>query len=129
MANTGSQISRSATHKPPVGAVSRPGTRPISVPRELTLTSGHAPGSRVELHLAYRPDALALEICNDAALRAVPVLVACGDRAAAGGGGHGLVGMRERATMLGGSLEAGPTADGGFRVTAVLPVSPPEEAP
>jgi signal transduction histidine kinase len=54
--------------------------------------------------------------------------VASGDRAAAGGGGHGLIGMRERATMLGGSLDAGPTADGGFRVAAVLPVSPPEEA-
>jgi signal transduction histidine kinase len=88
----------------------------------------HAPGSHVQLHLAYRPDALALEICNDAALKAVPVLVSSGDRAAAGGGGHGLVGMRERTTMLGGSLDAGPTADGGFRVAAVLPVSPPEEA-
>ena len=88
----------------------------------------HAPGSHVELYLAYRPDALAVEICNDAALRAVPVLVASGDRAAAGGGGHGLIGMRERTTMLGGSLDAGPTADGGFRVAAVLPVSPPEEA-
>jgi signal transduction histidine kinase len=88
----------------------------------------HAPGSHVQLHLAHRPDALALEVCNDAALRAVPVLVASGDRAAAGGGGHGLVGMRERATMLGGSLDAGPTAEGGFRVAAVLPVSPPEEA-
>jgi signal transduction histidine kinase len=85
----------------------------------------HAPGSHVRLHLAYRPDALALEIGNDAALKAVPVLVASGERAAEGG--QGLVGMRERATMLGGSLEAGPTADGGFRVTAVLPVSPPEE--
>jgi signal transduction histidine kinase len=84
----------------------------------------HAPGSHVQLHLVYRPDALALEIGNDA----VPVLVSSGDRAAAGGGGHGLVGMRERTTMLGGSLEAGPTADGGFRVAAVLPVSPPEEA-
>ena len=87
----------------------------------------HAPGSHVELRLAYLPDALALEICNDAALRAVPVLVASGDRAA-GGGGHGLVGMRERTAMLGGSLDAGPTGDGGFRVAAVLPVSPPEEA-
>ena len=29
--------------------------------------------------------------------------------------------------MLGGSLETGPTADGGFQVTAVLPVRPPEE--
>jgi signal transduction histidine kinase len=45
----------------------------------------------------------------------------------AAGGGHGLVGMRERATMLGGSLDAGPTGDGGFRVAAVLPVRYPEE--
>jgi signal transduction histidine kinase len=52
--------------------------------------------------------------------------VASGERAAEGG--HGLVGMRERATMLGGSLDAGPAGDGGFRVTAVLPVSSPEEA-
>jgi len=58
----------------------------------------HAPGSQVQLHLAYRPDALALEISNDAALRAVPVLVASGERAAEGG--HGLVGMRERAGEL-----------------------------
>jgi signal transduction histidine kinase len=82
----------------------------------------HAPGSHVRLHLAYRPDSLELEIRNDAV---APVLVPSGTRAA--GGGHGLVGMRERATMLGGSLDAGPTGDGGFRVATVLPVSPPEE--
>jgi len=86
----------------------------------------HAPGSHVQVHMAYRPDGLALEVRNDVGPQAVPVLVAGGDRAA-GGGGHGLVGMRERATMLGGSLDAGPTGDGGFRVAAVLPVSPPEE--
>jgi signal transduction histidine kinase len=88
----------------------------------------HAPGSHVQVHLDYRPDALALEICNDAALRPVPVLVAGGERAA--GGGHGIIGMRERATMLGGTLDAGPTDDGGFQVTAVLPVSAdgPEDA-
>jgi signal transduction histidine kinase len=88
----------------------------------------HAPGSHVQVHVAYRPDGLALEVRNDAgpaASSAVPVV--SGARAAEGG--HGLVGMRERATMLGGGLEAGPTGDGGFRVTAVLPVSPPEEAP
>ena len=85
----------------------------------------HAPGSHVQVHLAYRPDALALEIRNDAVLSR-PVLVASGEHA--GGGGNGLVGMRERAAMLGGSLDAGPTEDGGFQVTAVLPVSPPEDA-
>ena len=35
--------------------------------------------------------------------------------------GHGLVGMRERAAGLGGSLQAGPGAAGGFRVHALLP--------
>jgi signal transduction histidine kinase len=36
--------------------------------------------------------------------------------------GHGIVGMRERAEALGGSLSAGPNSDGGFLVTAILPV-------
>jgi signal transduction histidine kinase len=85
----------------------------------------HAPGSHVQVHVAYRPDTLALEVRNDAAPM-VPALVASGDRA--GGGGHGIIGMRERAAMLGGSLDVGPTEDGGFQVTAVLPMSPPEDA-
>ena len=37
------------------------------------------------------------------------------------GGGHGLVGLRERAQLLGGTLTAGPTAEGGFEVRAELP--------
>ncbi|MGI5354811.1 sensor histidine kinase [Streptomyces sp. CA-252508] len=39
------------------------------------------------------------------------------------GGGHGLLGMRERATALGGALSAGPRYGGGFRVQAILPVT------
>ena len=92
----------------------------------------HAPGSHVHVHLAYRPDGLAVEVRNAAAPArvipggAIPALVANGVRTA--GGGHGIVGMRERATMLGGTLDAGPAEDGGFRVAAVLPVGPPKEA-
>jgi signal transduction histidine kinase len=86
----------------------------------------HAPGSSVVVQVAYQPDSLGLEIRNDApAMNGAPVLVPSETRAA--GGGHGLVGMRERATMLGGSLDAGPTGDGGFLVSAVLPVSSPSE--
>jgi len=40
----------------------------------------------------------------------------------AGGSGNGLAGMRERATALGGTIEAGAREDGGFRVVAVLPL-------
>ncbi|QTZ93342.1 sensor histidine kinase [Streptomyces auratus] len=42
----------------------------------------------------------------------------------ADGLGHGLIGMRERVGMVGGSLTAGPRAGGGFRVSAVLPLKP-----
>jgi signal transduction histidine kinase len=42
----------------------------------------------------------------------------------AAGVGHGLIGMRERATLYGGTLEAGPRSDGGFDVKAMLPIDP-----
>ncbi len=72
----------------------------------------HAPGSAVRVELAYAPSALVIKVRNDA------YPAQDGDSGAAG---HGLIGMRERAAMLGGQLEAGPTEDGGFLVTAVLP--------
>jgi signal transduction histidine kinase len=46
-----------------------------------------------------------------------------GGSAAADGGGQGIAGMAERAAAVGGSLRAGPLADGGFSVTATLPVT------
>jgi signal transduction histidine kinase len=48
---------------------------------------------------------------------------------AAGIGGHGLAGMQERATSVGGTLEAGPAPGGGFRVAARLPLRDPATAP
>jgi signal transduction histidine kinase len=69
----------------------------------------HAPGSAVRVELAYAPSSLVIKVLNDA----------CGPPG--DGTGHGIIGMRERAVMLGGHLEAGPTDDGGFLVTAVLP--------
>jgi signal transduction histidine kinase len=86
----------------------------------------HAPGSHVLLHVAYFADGLGLDIRNDTGPRTVPVLVPGGDRM--GGGGHGIIGMRERAAMLGGTLDVGPTEDGGFQVTAVLPMSPQDSS-
>jgi signal transduction histidine kinase len=81
----------------------------------------HAPGSHVQVHVGYRPDGLALEVRNDAAPRPCP-----SPRFA--GGGHGIIGMRERAAMLGGSLDARPTEDGGFQVSAVLPMASTDES-
>ncbi|GHD83955.1 two-component sensor histidine kinase [Streptomyces naganishii JCM 4654] len=45
------------------------------------------------------------------------------------GGGHGLLGMRERVTALGGTLTTGPRYGGGFRVHAILPVKTSTRAP
>ena len=95
----------------------------------------HAPGSHVRVRVAYRPDALALEIGNDAPGEAAPVLAASGGPGGRGPGGRGLRRAGTAWSACGsaprcwaGAWTAGPTGDGGFRVTAVLPVSPPEEA-
>ena len=88
----------------------------------------HAPGSAVEVDLFYGEAALVIEVRNDG----VDGLPGEHDGATMEyGGGHGIIGMRERASMLGGHLRAGPTGDGGFLVTAALPLgdSKPEDTP
>lgn len=74
----------------------------------------HAPGATVRVQITYDPARLRLRVVNGPGARPP----AHGGT----GGGHGLVGMRERTTMLGGELGAGPTSDGGFAVVAVLPL-------
>lgn len=74
------------------------------------------PVARAEVLLRYETDALSLEVVDSGrggtheAVTEEKIL-----------GGHGLVGMRERAAMFGGSLVAGPCEDGGFHVVARLP--------
>jgi signal transduction histidine kinase len=74
----------------------------------LTNAAKHGRGT-AEVELNFGPSALKLTVTNPA-----------GSNGSAGAGGHGLVGMRERAALLGGSLEAS-ASDGRFRVRARLP--------
>jgi signal transduction histidine kinase len=90
----------------------------------------HAPGAAVQVKLYYGDAALVVEVRND---HCPPGTGTSGeqDRVPADGGGHGIIGMRERATMLGGHLQAGPTEKGEFLVTAALPLEsdPAQDAP
>ena len=91
----------------------------------------HAPGSAVRVMLYYAEAALHIEVRNDGSVTGTQVTVAQHNGAGLGqGGGHGIIGMRERVAMLGGHLRAGPTGDGEFLVTAALPLGDgePEDA-
>ncbi|WP_432095504.1 sensor histidine kinase [Streptomyces sp. bgisy100] len=77
---------------------------------------GEAVG-RVRVSLAYEPHLLRVEVRDDGVQRPAPPP---GPRPARPGG-MGLTGMRERIEAVGGCLEAGPAADGGFRVRAEIP--------
>lgn len=81
----------------------------------LTNALRHAPGAGVDVRVEAGPDVLVLEVVNGPATRPPAPTAA---------GGHGLVGMRERASLLGGRLEAGADGDG-YAVRAVLPLAAP----
>ena len=83
----------------------------------LTNARRHAEGAAVDVELHYTADALRLRVRDNGpgpppASAAAPPL-----------GGHGLLGMRERAAAVGGDLRTGAAADGGFLVEATLPTS------
>jgi signal transduction histidine kinase len=89
------------------------------VQESLTNVLKHAgPAARAWVRLHWRPDALELSVLDDG--RGAAAAVATGDAP-----GHGLIGMRERAQLHGGHLEAGPRTDGGFGVHASLPYGAP----
>ncbi|MFG2782908.1 sensor histidine kinase [Streptomyces prunicolor] len=84
------------------------------------LTNAHkyAPGAQVRMRLEHRPDETVFEVVNSAPPE--------GSRPLAGAGsGMGLVGMRERLDLVGGTVTAGPIVDGddagGWRVRVVIP--------
>ena len=82
----------------------------------LTNVARHAPGAPTRVVLRYRPGGLDIEVANDAA--------PAGARPAApraASGGRGVRGMRERAELYGGRLDARPCPGGGFAVTAAIP--------
>ena len=78
----------------------------------LTNVRRHAPGAAIEVELEYQPEALRLRVRDHGP-----------GTAPEDPDGHGLLGMRERAIMVGGTLTAGPAEGGGFVVDAVLPIA------
>ena len=85
------------------------------VQESLTNVRKHAPDAATTVTLTYGPRELELEIAN----------AASSSRPSANGqpgGGHGLIGMRERVALFEGRFQAAPTEGGGFRVHAVLPL-------
>ncbi|GGW95550.1 two-component sensor histidine kinase [Streptomyces malachitofuscus] len=85
------------------------------VQEALTNVTKHAATGIAHVRLVHSSDRLTLTISDDGGAQPRP---------AAPGGGFGLVGMRERARSVGGTLRAGHRPGGGFCVTAELPVRP-----
>jgi signal transduction histidine kinase len=88
------------------------------VQEALTNTLKHAAGAQAVVTVAYDAESLELAVSDDGKGGQAP------RRASGAGGGHGLVGMRERAAIYGGRLDAGPSPNGGFTVSARFPLEP-----
>ncbi len=81
------------------------------VQEALTNALKHAGDAHATVHVGYGPDSLELEIADNGA----------GGSTRGSGGGQGLIGMRERVALYGGSIEAGQRPIGGFAVRVLLP--------
>ena len=90
----------------------------------LTNARDHAPGAPVTIALAYLESETTMEIHNGPATGAA----VNGDRVREGRG-FGLIGMRERASLIGAELDAGPAGDGGWRVRLTVPNTLPNTGP
>jgi signal transduction histidine kinase len=86
------------------------------VQEALTNVLKHAGPAQATVAIDYAPGAIRLAIADNGR----------GVNGRAGEGGHGLLGMRERVGVYGGTLSAGPAPGGGFRVVAELPYGAPE---
>jgi signal transduction histidine kinase len=82
------------------------------VQEALTNAGKHAPSSKVTVQVVYGNDDVRVEVADDGAASTPPELP---------GSGRGLVGMRERVAMFGGTFEAARGDGGGFRVAASFP--------
>jgi signal transduction histidine kinase len=91
------------------------------VQEALTNTVRHAGASRATISLAYERHVLEIEVVDDGS--------GADGQPNGSGRGRGLLGMRERAKRLGGSLDAGPAPGRGFRVHAVLPLGDASRSP
>jgi signal transduction histidine kinase len=80
----------------------------------LTNVLKHAQASMARVRVDYGPDAVTIDITHDG--------TAC--TASGAPAGHGLVGMRQRAQVFGGTTIAGPAPGGGWQVRAELPAEP-----
>ncbi len=87
------------------------------VQEALTNARRHAGETDVEVRVACEGAGVVVEVRDSGVIGPPPPPAAAGD-----GDGRGLVGMRERARLHGGTLQAGPRAGGGFEVRATLPL-------
>jgi signal transduction histidine kinase len=106
-------LSNVARHAPGTQATVRVSTQPAASPvggaGSATQPSAASCELRIEVHNGPGPST------------PIPISATAATAPDATSSGHGLVGMRERAHLLGGTLHAAPTPDGGFEVLAVLP--------